>query len=175
VGSLLMPKSPSKDDKQQLIMDCCRWGGKCGDHCCRHLALGGTGGNCGGKTIKTTEEEKANGTPPGIWLCPHKNNNQYVVGVRVGGIVIVMAWYQIPLCRRVWRGKKDWPPLQRHDANNNKHKKCNCDSVAALPSLLHPCPHQHCAAIFAGVIWCCCRYQTGIFAFLTLASLPLSC
>ncbi len=125
----MLPTAPSIDDTQQWMTDCCQWGGKCRDcHCC-FLALVGTGGNCGGKTIMTNEEEEANKTLPGTWLRLRKNNNQHVVGVRVGGIVIIMAWRQIPPCWRGQTGEKERPPLQQHDANNNNNKRYNSDSV----------------------------------------------
>jgi hypothetical protein len=166
------------------MTDCCWWGCKHGDCHCRLLALEGTRGNCGGKPIMMTEEEERNRTLPGTWPWPRKNNNQSVVRVQVGGNVIIMAWCQISPCRRFQMGEKEWPPLQQQDANNNDSKRCNCDSVAlVLLSLLHPCPRQHCAAVFAGVDlvllpssrWHLCLPYSGIIALVVLVCLPLLC
>ncbi len=130
----------------------------------------------------TTEEEEANRTLPRTQPWPCKKNNQHVVGVQVGGNVIIMASGQIPLCQRVQGGEKERPPPWWHDANNNHNQRCNCESAALAPlSLLHPCPRQHCTAVFAGVDlvslpssrWYLCLPYAGVIGLVVLAYLPL--
>jgi hypothetical protein len=159
------------------MTDCCQWGGKCGDRCCRLLGLEGAGGNCcGSKTIMTTEEEEANRTLPGTWLWLHKSNNQGLMGVQVGGNVIIITWCQIPPCQRAQRVRKNGLLCGSMMPTVMTTKDA---TVTPLHWHCPPCCTRAPASIALQflplLIWCCCPHHASVFAFLMLASLPLLC